>query len=365
MCSLVANYDSDEEQQPGAPKGSQNESRKVTENSSSEFGWSLMQANVQRDMEISDDDSQREEEIIPAKQLRRKKRIDFATSSNRFLPPAAGTQVEDSNPKTESSVTTNQKDKLLNLQAVILPSHSYTTNNQVIVSKGCDRETDQDIQLKLNECLCKLSSLIQRNCDNVEKAAAMLMKLQVLKDAWHAGALDCTYFCSQLDTILDVLQPHTAPIATAVSTHVAQQPLFPITKDEADQHEHPALEPSCLYQPPPPPPPEEDYQPAPPPPPPPPEVDEHLGHELDSFYSEMAGIEAAFDQKKEDLSAASAPGKELSEEVDPSKEEIPPEPVEMVNKNRRGKISSSVGMKRKNVSSLMEKWNKVKKEWND
>jgi hypothetical protein len=44
---------------------------------------------MQRDMEISDDETQKEDEVISSKHFRRKKRIDFVTStSKRFQPPA-------------------------------------------------------------------------------------------------------------------------------------------------------------------------------------------------------------------------------------------------------------------------------------
>jgi len=50
--------------------------------------WNF-QANMQRDMEISDDETQKEDEVISSKHFRRKKRIDFVTStSKRFQPPA-------------------------------------------------------------------------------------------------------------------------------------------------------------------------------------------------------------------------------------------------------------------------------------
>lgn len=46
---------------------------------------------MQRDMEISDDETQKEDEVISSKHFRRKKRIDFVTStSKRFHQPPAG-----------------------------------------------------------------------------------------------------------------------------------------------------------------------------------------------------------------------------------------------------------------------------------
>jgi hypothetical protein len=77
---------------------------------------------------------------------------------------------------------------------------------------------------------------------------------------------------------------------------------------------------------PPPPPPEEEYPLAPPPPPPPETDDATLGQELDSFYSEMAGIEASQEKKDEETPQA--------QEQEAVKDE-PTEPVEMVNKNRK------------------------------
>lgn len=90
----------------------------------------------------------------------------------------------------------------------------------------------------------------------------------------------------------------------------------------------------------------------------------------------MAGIEASQEKKDEETPQPQEP--------EAIKDE-PSEPVEMVNKNRKvcfkfkllkrrsvffkfvllmqGKISSSMGMKRKNVSSLMAKWKKVKQDW--
>jgi hypothetical protein len=49
---------------------------------------------MQRDMEISDDETQKEDEVISSKHFRRKKRIDFVTSaSKRFHQPPAGYDI--------------------------------------------------------------------------------------------------------------------------------------------------------------------------------------------------------------------------------------------------------------------------------
>ncbi|XP_059468887.1 uncharacterized protein LOC132192784 [Neocloeon triangulifer] len=351
MCSLVANYDSDEEQQQAAAQKPAIEGKSRLIENSAEFGWSLMQANMQRDMEISDEEAQKEEEMIPAKQLRRKKRIDFVSSTSNRFPPNLGPQVIESNDqKTETSVVVDKKLKLFSsLELVSLPPVDYPSGTTILL-KGVDEDVDLKINLKLKECFCVISSDIRNSCEDLERAASSLSKLQALREAWETLALDGIYLRSRLDKILEMFQPSNVPNREESTNKLPppQSGSFPM----------PPTQP-FLVVPPPPPPPEEEYPSVPPPPPPPPESD--LGDALDSFYSEMAGIEAALDQKKEESNPDS---KAPEPEPEPVKEELP-EPVEMVNKNRKGRISTSVGMKRKNVSSLMEKWNKVKKEWSD
>ncbi|XP_022127904.2 formin-binding protein 4 [Pieris rapae] len=251
----------------------------------------------------------------------------------------------------------------------------------------------------------KLKYLSQVQPSSLTPLQEMMVQMQTLVSAFRCGALTATYWRRWVEAAARALTSHEHRAAPAGWLCIFQRSEARYSyKREADgfvQWEYPAVASTdmdiCTTPPPPdtaveeppppstsspsrvsPPPPPSWHDPPPPgtdahlPLPPPPESKKEIGDELLSFYNDLAELE-----KSNPSSGTNSPERREKSEKDAVKKEKREEsryerserdkcsktPKEdKIKKKSKVKISSSIGMKQKTVSSLVAKWQQVAEE---
>ncbi|CAF4852258.1 unnamed protein product [Pieris macdunnoughi] len=252
----------------------------------------------------------------------------------------------------------------------------------------------------------KLKYLGQVQPSSLTPLQEMMVQMQTLVSAFRGGALTATYWRRWVEGAARALTSHEHRAAPAGWLCIFQRSEARYSyKREADgfvQWEYPAVASTdmdiCTTPPPPetaveePPPPPSASSPSrvltppppswhdPPPPgtdahlplPPPPESKKQIGDELLSFYNDLAELE-----KSNPSSGTNSPERKEKSEKEVVKKEKREESryerserdkclktpkEEKIKKKTKVKISSSIGMKQKTVSSLVAKWQQVAEE---
>ncbi|CAH4036748.1 unnamed protein product [Pieris brassicae] len=249
----------------------------------------------------------------------------------------------------------------------------------------------------------KLKYLSQVQPSSLTPLQEMTVQMQTLVSAFRSGALTATYWRRWVESAARALTSHELRAAPAGWLCIFQRSEARYSyKREADgfvQWEYPAVASTdmdiCTTPPPPdtaveepppppctsspsrvsPPPPPSWHDPPPPgtdahlPLPPPPESKKEIGDELLSFYNDLAELEKSNPssgtnspvlKEKSEKDAVKKDKREESRYERSERDRCSKTPKEeKIKKKSKVKISSSIGMKQKTVSSLVAKWQQV------
>nr|XP_026488504.1 formin-binding protein 4-like isoform X1 [Vanessa tameamea] len=269
------------------------------------------------------------------------------------------------------------------------PKNMINYGNGLTFTKGetlNEEKKDEDLDDLTDLVEAKLKFLNQLQPCVLSPLQEMLIQMQTLVSAFRAGALSGAYWRRWARGAEGALAQHEAAAAPPGWLCVFQRSegryCYRRESDGFVQYEypavantdmdicttppHPSTEPKQEVNPPPPPPsPPRCWRTTPPPPgtdpvaPPPPRIQEpkkEIGDELQSFYNDIAELEKT-SGSTEPNSPEPPPPPEISDKSKDKENKV-------VKKKPKMKVSSSLGMKQKSVSTLVAKWQQVADEIN-
>ncbi|XP_050348593.1 formin-binding protein 4-like isoform X2 [Nymphalis io] len=271
------------------------------------------------------------------------------------------------------------------------PKNTINYGNGLTFTKGetlNEEKKDEDLDDLTDLVEAKLKFLNQLQPCVLSPLQEMLIQMQTLVSAFRAGALSGAYWRRWARGAEGALAQHEAAAAPPGWLCVFQRSegryCYRRESDGFVQYEypavantdmdicttppHPSTEPKEVNPPPPPPSPPRCWRSTPPPPgtdpgppeaPSPPRIQEpkkEIGDELQSFYNDIAELEKT-SGSTEPNSPEPPPPPEISDKTKDKENKV-------ARKKSKMKVSSSLGMKHKSVSTLVAKWQQVADEIN-